>query len=331
MSIYTYICASPRIHLGLIDCGNATARQYGGSGLSIKGLFTKVRATTSTEWRVEFAKKTDVSARTVQDVTALVNRLKEVCPPTHVTVISGAPEHKGLGSKTTLLLCVTTASFAAHNKHISREEIVMLTQRGGASGAGVNLFWDGGFVIDAGHATPQDDRSFAPSSEARPFTMPPANVRAALPTEWRVALFFDAAGKTIEGKHEKEIFAKSMPLPEIESLRALAVTYHELLPSVLNANLIDLSKALHNINTVGMKAIEVSCQSKQTIDFLRELWSNNIAAGLSSFGPCVFVIADKDSVFDHVGKLASTHNLTRLGVFPFNNYGTSLDRRESQA
>lgn len=327
--MYTYIRATPRLHLGLIDCGNATSRQYGGSGLSIKGLFTEVRTVPSTVWHVEFAETTNVSARTVQDINALIDRLKEVCPPTHITIMSSTPEHKGLGSKTTLLLCITTASFAAHDKTIAREEIVLLTQRGGTSGAGVNLFWNGGFIIDAGHATSRGGRTFTPSSGARPSTIPPVNARVALPAEWRIALFFDAASKEIEGKHEEEIFAESMPLPEIESLRALAATYHGLLPSILSANLSDLAMALRDINAVGMKAIEVFYQSRQTIDFLEESWKDNIAAGLSSFGPCVFIIADNDSDFDHASERASAHGLTKLGIFPFNNEGVDLTRRKT--
>src|SRR6185369_4242893 len=162
VSNWAAVSTSPRLHLGLLDCGNATLRQFGGIGLAIDGLRTEVHAVPSVAWEIDYEKDVHLSQRTHGDVQALLERLHDVLPATRISVKSSAPEHMGLGSKTSLLLAITTAAFAVYKKKLPRQEIIKLTQRGGTSGAGVNLFWEGGLVIDSGHDIPPEARTFAP-------------------------------------------------------------------------------------------------------------------------------------------------------------------------
>lgn len=318
--------ANPRLHLGLLDCGDSTLRQFGGVSMAINGLHTEVSACLSNDWSITFAKTTALSPRTYKELDELLMRLSKKYKSTSIHIKSTAPEHMGLGSKTTLFLSIALVTAQLSDEHYTNKDVVKVTGRGGTSGAGINLFWHGGLIVDAGHNTPPGERNFAPSSARTPSVVPIINARSNISKEWRIALFFDPAGKSIEGTTEKEIFASAMPIPEIDNLRALAAVYHGVLPAVREHDLVGFARALSSLNQTGMKAIELSYQTNATKQFLKLLWNQGMAAGLSSFGPVVFVIVEEDQNIAQatVAEVALQCGLSSLGVFSPINVGASI-------
>lgn len=311
--------------MGLLDCGHATGRLYGGLGVAVDGLSTMVSAKAADVWRIEFAEKIQTSLRTTSDVEALVGRLNGIVEPSHITIQSAAPEHMGLGSKTTLLLATATAALAARRQALERGKIVALTQRGGASGAGVNLFWEGGMIADGGHRVKPADRTFTPSSARIPDAIPPIISHTAMPSHWKVRLCYDPSFSLVEGSREVNLFRQAMPIADIQCLTALALVYHGILPSVLEHDLQSFGQHLEQMNAVGMKAVEVSHQTEATQRFLKALWAERIAAGLSSFGPCVYSVTEEDSSdLEKTLALATEHGLADLGAYGFKNTGSSI-------
>ena len=320
------VTAYPRLHFGLHDCGNATNRVFGGVGVAFKGFPTVVEVSSSSQSTISFTSEDRLSNRTVRAVNNLAERL-EPFGAHNINIISSAPEHMGFGSKTSLLLTIAHAIAINNNrqKRYNKESLSLLTQRGGTSGIGVNTFWNGGMVADGGHSTQKENRLFAPSSSRKPITIAPIVSHVKMPIDWRVRLFYDPHFTPIEGNDEKEYFAKLMPLPEIENLRALAATYHGIIPSVLESDLAQLAQAIRDMNNTGMKRHELALQTENTKKFLTNAWKNNYVAGLSSFGPTVFVIDHNGSLsLDAASKAARDLGLMELGTFEFDNHGVSV-------
>jgi len=319
------ITAYPRLHFGLHDCGNATNRLFGGIGAAIKGPPTIVEATFSktTSYSVSFT-AADMSDRTVEAVNNLIERLQLASDGHYaITVVSSAPEHMGLGSKTSLLLAIVEAVAAIDDTLMKydRDSLVRLTQRGGTSGVGVNTFRLGGLIADGGHRS-HIERNFAPSSARKPDDIAPVIARVALPDEWRVALFYDPLHQSIEGQTEKAYFKKIMPLPEIDNLCALAATYHGILPAVIDKDLDQLAVAFKDMNNTGMKRHELNLQTDSSKQFLSAIWGHGYAAGVSSFGPAIFVIHHRDSPNIAITReIAHQSGLTELGIYEFDNSG----------
>ncbi len=319
------ITAYPRLHFGLHDCGNATNRLFGGIGAAIKGPPTIVEVALSEtgSYSMSFT-RASISDRTVEAVNDLIERLQLASDGRYaITIVSSAPEHMGLGSKTSLLLAIVQAIATIDHTlmEYDRASLVGLTQRGGTSGVGINTFQLGGLIADGGHHS-QTERNFAPSSVRRPVGIAPVIARVALPDEWRVALFYDPLHRPIEGQTEKAYFKKIMPLPEIDNLRALAATYHGILPAVIDKDLNQLAAALKDMNNTGMKRHELNLQTDSSKQFLSAVWEHGYAAGVSSFGPALFVIHHRDSPdIATIRKVAHRNSLIELGVYEFDNSG----------
>lgn len=325
----TRITAYPRLHLGLHDCGNTTNRLFGGVGVAIKGLPTVVELTRSetTSDSVTFVNTSTSSKRTEDEVRDLLERLRPELESCYdIRILMSAPEHTGLGSKTSLLLAITYGALVTDASALRSDmsQVVALTRRGGTSGVGINTFWQGGLVADGGHAS-FGARNFAPSSARTPGGVAPIVSRTLMPEEWRVSIFYDPRHIPIHAKAEKEYFAKLMPIPDLENLRAIAATYHGILPAILEQDIVRLASALYDMNHTGMKQYEVAMQTDATKRFLTQAWQAGYAAGLSSFGAAVYVIARDDSD-DHaaVASLAQTEGMVALGTFEFDNEGVQV-------
>ena len=326
-SIDTLVSAPARLHLGLHDCGYATRRIFGGVGVIIDGLPTTVAAHPSSNSEVTFEGSLTPSARTIESVDILLSKINSNIGPIKASVYSAAPEHMGLGSKTSLLLAIAQSAFLAYGYKPGEnlERIVAITGRGGTSGIGVNGFLGGGLIVDGGHNPSSQERSFRPSSGRQPTRIAPVIARVAMPETWRVQLFFDPEFKSIEGTKEQELFEELMPLPNHEILAAMSATFHSILPSIIEKDIDMLAVGLQDLNGVSMKQREVQLQTRNTREFLRAAWGSGKAAGLSSFGPTVFIISEvDDSPTDANEQMAANFSLQTMGTYSFNNRGADF-------
>lgn len=314
------VTAPSRLHLGLHDCGYASRRLFGGSGVAIQGPQTQVTASRFDGVRVELAERVELSDRAQQDIEVIKQKIADKIGGALIEVTSTAPEHRGFGSKTSLLLAIAHAADLLHNQPSPerRSFVSQLTQRGGTSGIGINTFWDGGFIADGGHTTTKV-RSFGPSAERQPEHIPPVIARIEMPENWVVNLFCDPNTPIIQGEEERNIFIDIMPVPELENLRAIAATYHGLIPAIIESDLTALGYALQDMNSTGMKKRELALQTPAAQAFLAAAWDNEVPGGLTSFGPTIFTISE--GADSKIAELADQYDLTHLGSYPFNNVG----------
>lgn len=314
--------AFPRIHISLLDLGNASFRKYGGAGFLVEGLPVEVEATRSS--RTSLAGLDLVDRRSRKDLLRSLARLHATAPNAHarVRIESVPPQHVGLGSKTALILGVLRAFQAATGLELTRPDLQELSGRGGTSGVGVNGFFEGGFLIDGGH-DPSISVGFAPSSARREFEVPPVICRLRIPRAWRFYLILPP-GRRIMGREEARFFGRNAPVPASEVLRSIALVYHGVAPAVSQGNLRLLKKAIHGLHEVGFKRRELLNQSPAVREFLAALnEGTHMAVGLSSLGPLVYAISDGNeaSVAPALSGLCLQYNATLLGHFRGRNSG----------
>lgn len=316
------VIAPARLHLGLIDCGNATDRLFGGIGLTIDGIGTEIISSTSKYWEVKY-KTNNISPQTKKFILATIKKFKkQKIYPCSIQIIRLINEHVGLGSKTNLLLSLSKAIFEANEIHHANEELIEMSGRGGTSGIGVNTFFYGGIITDSGHNELRGERTFQPSSKKVLKNIPKIISRVEVPNNWRILLFKHGDKDLIFGEIESNIFQKNMPIKNITVLETLATVYHGVIPAFQDLNYPALFKSIMNLNNCGFKKIEVNLQSKQTKKFIKLCWRNNIVCGLSSFGPITFSIINDEYNYEYfLLNEAKKIGLEYLGNFGFNNNG----------
>lgn len=113
------VVACPRIHMGLVDVGEASRRSYGGIGFSIAGKQTIWRARHDKRVRLSGISHLDVPAR--QDLENVVSRLSRTTEGAgfcaHLEQV--AEQHVGFGTKTSLCLSLIAAISALHNSNLT--------------------------------------------------------------------------------------------------------------------------------------------------------------------------------------------------------------------
>ena len=283
----------PRIHVTLIDLGGATQRRFGGAGFALDGMPAVVRASCDRRSRVEGAHDLESPDRRVLE--RYVRRLSKAMERAFwVQVESVMQQHIGLGSKTALLLAAGLACNAAGGEKLQREALVHMSGRGGASGVGVNVAFDGGFVVDGGHKMDAVNDKFWPSSVGGNTGLPPKLVRLEFPANWRVHLFLPG-GRRYFGEAEQRFFSENTPIDFGEVYEVMAAVYHGVAPAVAEGDLESLRVALWAVQGVGFKRREVMGQSREVRELLEFLYKDlRVAAGMSSLGPLVYAITNNE-------------------------------------
>lgn len=282
----------PRIHIGLMDMGDATARRYGGAGFTLSGLPIEILATQSKSIKLHGQNKLDEKGQ--GDLHSCLQRLIKLVPSikVHLTIKRLPPQHIGLGTKTALLLGTLTAASLAAGVRLSRIQLQELSGRGGASGVGINSFFTGGFLTDAGHDSLQLNK-FAPSSFSKPTKIPPVICRIRIPNRWVFYLLLPR-GYMVSGGSERDFFERNAPIPKIEVMQSLALLYHGVVPALLTCNLSLLKKSIAGLHRTGFKRRELEAQTANVNELINQFaGDDDCVVGLSSMGPLVYVIANR--------------------------------------
>ncbi|WP_172450470.1 beta-ribofuranosylaminobenzene 5'-phosphate synthase family protein [Candidatus Chloroploca asiatica] len=314
--------AFPRIHIGLIDLAGATARKYGGAGFAISGPYTEIIMDSSIPSSIIGLEKLDLKGQ--DDVISVVERLNHLplSKNTQITISKVAPQHIGLGGKTSLLLCLLTALHIHNGIKIQRTSIQKLSNRGGTSGVGINTFFLGGLITDCGQEI-NISSDFTPSSFASPTSIPPVVSRVRIPRQWRFHLILPQ-GERISGRRELDFFHENTPIPKDEALQMLALVYHGIVPAFATANTDLLKSSLDKAHDIGFKGKELHGQSIHARDLyfaLREL--PGCAIGLSSMGPLLYATVNSHNslIAKKITDISYEFNASIIGVCQGRNKG----------
>lgn len=308
------VTAFPRLHLGLLDMGGITAAQYGGAGLCLSSPPTLVSAE-PTERNV--VRGLEEESRGDLVLRAL-DRLTEATGISATIVVgSCAPAHMGFGSTTSLVLASLTGAVASVGVDVNEATLKRLSHRGGASGIGLNGFFTGGFLVDGGHRG--NSPVFDPSEFRVPSETPAVRVRLVIPDTWAFHLILPE-GTVWTPQSEREFFHRNTPIPAGEVHESVSLVYHSLVPSMERSDLAGVSRALARLHEIGFKRREVLGQTPSVRAALDAIRAMKIGAvGMSSMGPLVYVITDKeadpeDELRALCGRISASYIGSAIGV-----------------
>jgi beta-ribofuranosylaminobenzene 5'-phosphate synthase len=306
------ITTPSRLHFSLIDLNASLGRVDGGVGLTLDRPSIKISAVKTNEG-VFVTGGGEHSHRMKTAAEAVI----PVGEGIHISVEELYPSHVGLGSGTQSALASGWIVNKMYDLDISVREIAIMIGRGGTSGIGVEAFEHGGFIVDGGHRF-SDKGAFSPSAASR---VPPGPVlfREDFP-DWPVVI----AIPTLQGassQREVDIFKENCPIPLSEVQAVSHIILMEMLPALVEEDIMSFGDSINRIQEVGFKKREVDLQREevtQCIEIMRK--SGAYGAGMSSFGPTVFCVADDP---ENVKKAVSEYLESTIGGDVFTTHASN--------
>lgn len=281
-----------RLHFALIDLNGELGRVDGGAGVALEKPNTKIIVETIDE--INAHEIIGTSEERKKQIERVLSSFKGFF---RVEVKKEIPAHIGFGSTTQLLLAVARACEELNGGKRSVRELAELVGRGGTSGIGVKAFESGGFIVDAGHSfgKGREKESFLPSSASR---APPPEIIfcSELPREWLFACVIPEQKEKIHGRREVDIFQKHCPIARSEVEKTRGIVFLKMVPSVVEKDAASFGESLNLLQGCGFKKIEWEYQASGTREAHARLKQACFGAGLSSFGPLVFGLTDKNKI-----------------------------------
>lgn len=301
--------AAARLSFTLIDLNGSTGRRNGMASMSLRDP-----AMTATLWPEPPGEHRVLGADTAhtEQITDLLDVLRERWdgPAVSCTVDSALPAHNGFGSKTTTLLAIGRAYATLCGRSIGSGDLARLCGRAGTSGASVNLIDSGGFLIDGGHANPDDfaedpHRYLLPSRFAGAARTPPPLVRLPFPP-WPMLVMI-GRGVELHGKPELDWFRRTLPIPYDAACRTAHLLLMNMAPAVAEADYPAFCRALDRLTfETHYKQEQVATQSPEIRRLLAEGRERPEidAIGMSVTGPMCFAFTrDPDAALRWVSGL----------------------------
>lgn len=276
------ITTPSRLHLTLIDMNASIGRVDGGIGLTLDEPVISIKAEKSDSIDIvdnsEHAERMRTSAATLLPEGAGIR----------ISIEKDYPSHIGLGSGTQAALAAGMAVNMLYNLNLSAYELAKKLGRGGTSGIGVAAFENGGFILDGGHKF-SEKKAFLPSAASK---LPPAPVllREDFP-DWDIVVAVPEQ-KGAYLKNEVNIFQKECPVPLKEVEKLSHIILMQLLPALVEEDIVTFGESINKIQEIGFKKREVELQpvSLQLMQALRD--GGAYGAGMSSFGPTVYAFGE---------------------------------------
>jgi beta-ribofuranosylaminobenzene 5'-phosphate synthase len=308
------LTAYPRIHVGLADMGFVSQRAFGGIGFAINYPTTVIDFVSNDKFLLSGIDRLDEAASF--DLTRILERLQASfgVRPFHARVLKHAPQHCGFGSKTSLALCLVAGANQLCALGLSRRDMQILSGRGGASGVGIHSFFDGGVICDGGHRM-HPARVLLPSSANLVGEIPPLLSRLDFPQHWHVILLLGTA-PALSREGEAAFFRQHAPVEREDALETVVSLHHGVLPAFATADYGALASALADLHSRGFKMRELMRCDEPTRRCFEALSVLGFPIGLSSVGPLLYVVVDKDDHdgADNVRREATANGLSPLGT-----------------
>ncbi len=278
------ITTPSRLHITLIDMNASIGRVDGGIGITLDKPVVQISAEKSEN--IKITGKSEHAERMRTSAAALLPEGEGI--RIGIEIEKDYPSHIGLGSGTQAALAAAMAVNKIYDIGLSVYDLAIKVGRGGTSGIGVAAFENGGFILDGGHKF-SEKRDFLPSSASR---LPPAPVllRRNFP-DWEIVVAVpEEKGASL--KNEVNIFQKECPIPLNEVEKLSHIILMQLLPALVEEDIVTFGNAINRIQGIGFKKKEVELQpaSAKLMEALRENGAHG--AGMSSFGPTVYAFGE---------------------------------------
>lgn len=227
------VYAPARLHMGFIDLGGSLGRLFGGIGVGVNEIATRISLARADELLAEGpgGERAAKAARKFAQVLGIDSRVL-------IRIHEAIPEHVGLGSGTQLDLAVGMGLARLHGMESGVREIARAIERGARSGIGIAVFDHGGLIVDGGRG--------------RGTVTPPVISRMEIPGSWRFILAFDQRGQGLHGKQEVEAFNALPAFPQAETARLCHLLMMKGLPALAEGDIEGFGSVVTELqNSVG--------------------------------------------------------------------------------
>jgi len=290
---YVTISAPARLHMGFLDLQGSLGRTYGGLGLSISEVGTRLgmQVAETFEANGPSAERALQCARRVLEHLGLERKLR-------IDIRTAIPEHAGLGSGTQLALATVAAIDRLFNLQLGMDGIAALADRGARSGIGLWTFRHGGLVVDGGRG---------------PATgVPPLLSRIAFPEQWRILLILDRDRSGMNGKLEKQTFREIRPMSAEVSGQLCRRLLMQVLPALAEQDFASFSTGVTAIQHLIGDYFAPYQGGRFSSPLVAEVcdWLGRqgvTGLGQSSWGPTGFALLENEISASQILKLSRQH------------------------
>ncbi|MBO6104976.1 MAG: hypothetical protein J6O99_03650, partial [Methanobrevibacter sp.] len=241
----------------------------------------------------------------------------------HFKVLEAYPAHSGLGSGTQISVCTAHLMTETAGLKFSSRDLSAMVGRGGTSGIGTFAHDLGGFIVDGGHSL-EEKPGFLPSSasKAKPATL---IARYEFPEEWDILLAMPEVEETMHDQQEVNVFQTYCPLPKTEVEQVSHLILMNLLPFLLEKDIVNFGWAIKELQKVGFNKLEHSLDSHYlpTMQALDD--AGAYGTGISSFGPTLYTVFDENNK-DIVKAAEELVGKDRVKVTKAQNHGYVIEK-----
>jgi beta-RFAP synthase len=288
-----------RLHLGFLDLNGGMGRRFGGIGLAISDLKTRIAVRRAAPSRISGIEHVRVGRYADRIRSAL-----SLDAPHQIDVTETVPAHAGLGSGTALALAVAAGIRVLHGLPIDAPADAITLARGTRSGLGIGLFARGGLVVDGGRR-PGDASAGVP----RPA---PIISRLGFPEAWRVLVVLDPARQGTHGADELAAFATLGVFPESDAAHLCRLVVMKALPALADQDLASFGAAIGELQArlgdyfaVAQGARFTGPAAAAALDAMAR--AGAVGIGQSSWGPTGFAFAASHDDAERIADVGRRH------------------------
>lgn len=317
------IAAPSRIHITLVDLGKGGYRRGGGVGFCIAGFDSIFRFVKSDRIKINRLQDHGYSVAEQNRLELALNRmiLERACGGLEIIECLYPGRHAGFGTGTATALACVEAITLFYNLNLSNAEIVHYSGRGATSGIGINTYFEGGFILDAGRAF-YSDKITSSDVAAPPRTAPLTLLRLDMPA-WPLAIVSFKENRSVSLKTELALFDSILPL---DSAEVFATAYHAVFgvtASTAEENFFGFCDAINEIQECIWKRSEILVHGNDIVDVMQSLRTCGAnAVGMSSVGPSIYCFASDMAVF--MQNAMRSHPYLDIRLAKSSNFGRSV-------
>jgi beta-ribofuranosylaminobenzene 5'-phosphate synthase len=218
----------------------------------------------------------------------------QLTQPAEIRIRGEMRTHVGMGSGTAIRLGAIESLARINGLDLPPSDLVFHSGRGGASGIGINTYFEGGLVCDLG--IPNDGKPHKPSSSGRPAALPLVLSKVRLP-EWPMLLCIprDVALKT--QPEEEAFFSRTAPIPASASFSAAYVALFEIYAGAVEGDYEGFCRGVAHMQDTFWKSAERAACGPRLIEIAEYLLRNGMdCVGMSSLGPMLFCFGAAERV-----------------------------------
>lgn len=274
------VCAPARLHLGFLDLHGGLNRRFGGIGVGIEGMRTRIRVVP----HAQIESEGPAAERVAELARSFITQLG-IEGGARIEIHEAIPEHAGLGSGSQLALAVGSAIARLSGIEMPPAAIAAILDRGQRSGIGVGAFELGGFLVDGGRAGN---------------SVPPIICRMEFPDPWRFLLALDPRRQGIHGQSEHQAFESLPPMREETSGHLCRLLLLKVLPALREQDCRAFGAGLGEIQAcIGdyFAGVQGGRYSSPEVGAVMDWLAGQGATGVgqSSWGPTGFALFDSEA------------------------------------